>query len=79
MTNFEQAVKWMREGKKVKRKVWKEKLYFETNNKFKIDDDITKIIMDSYGEQVDYFTIAMFIAKDWEIYEETTLKEASTQ
>jgi hypothetical protein len=62
MANFEQAIKWLREGKKIKRPEWKEGSYWTLG----IDETVMwnkDIIAHIHLNQIE--------AKDWEIYEES--------
>jgi hypothetical protein len=61
MTDFKQAVEWMKEGKKVRRSFWSDKTWFirsKDNN-----------ILDNNGLQRHY-NIESIEATDWEIYQE---------
>ncbi len=65
MSDFKQAIKWMKEGKKVKRKLWQNSYIFLNKSKgegdYKIEGDMLTTL-----ELLGYYS---FEATDWEIYE----------
>ena len=67
MSDFQQAIKWLKEGKKIKRKLWQGSHLFlditDGDGNFKIRGD-----MHTTSENgLNYYSIE---ATDWEIYEE---------
>ena len=74
MSNFQQAIKWMKEGKKVRRKLWQNSYMFLNKSKgegnYKIEGDMLSTM-----EHLSYYS---FEATDWEIYgEEINLEKKS--
>lgn len=57
---FEYAVQWLKEGKKIRRKCWNPEVYIYLSN---------EAILWHNNNQVN-FRIRQFVADDWEIYEE---------
>lgn len=68
MADFKQAVEWIRDGKKVKRKEWRElllvldtgRIVFCSNEGIEYSNDRSNLFFQDY------------IASDWEIYDEKT-------
>ena len=63
MANFEQAVEWMKEGKKVRLRSWGENVYIYN------DGGMIKHSTERIRETFSFF-LTYFIATDWEIYKE---------
>jgi hypothetical protein len=63
MSDFQQVVRWLQSGKKVRRKIWGAESYIYGRE---------GIIRYQNGERA-YFCITHFTADDWEIYEEESL------
>ena len=60
MSNFKQAIKWMREGKKVRRPKWNEDSYWEMGSEERI----------CFHGRNAHVHLNQIEEKDWEIYEE---------
>jgi len=67
MADFKTAVEWMKQGKKVKIKIWVGGEYIYWNN---TNSNMAGNFKYSSGNIVDTFTIAMFESTDWVIFEE---------
>ena len=64
MSDFKQAIKWLNEGKKVRRSSWKNLDCFIYAEKY-----LEPILLAPSGRE-EWFGICDFEATDWEIYEE---------
>jgi hypothetical protein len=62
MADFMQAVKWMKEGKKVRRSFWDKNVFLQPNGR---NGEIT-----NNDGKTGQFSYCYFEATDWEIYEE---------
>jgi len=64
-SKFKQAIKWLKEGKKVRRSIWNDEQYI-----FLCDDSFEgrKILLQNNKEV--HLKFKQFDADDWEIYEE---------
>ncbi|GAG27729.1 unnamed protein product [marine sediment metagenome] len=72
MADFLKAVEWMKKGKKVRRKIWADKImYWYLADPKDMHTDI-KGYQGAHREdkEVDYFTPDLFQGKDWMIYKE---------
>ena len=72
MAEFKQAVKWMAEGKKVRRSCWDKDARYYKLLAFGTDETIKGINTNNEEYQA-YFDIDDFGADDWEIYYKETL------
>ena len=69
MADFQQAVKWMNQGKKVRRIFWEKDARYYKLLIFGVDETIKGINKNNKEYQA-YFGIDDFEAIDWEIYKE---------
>ena len=65
MTNFKQAIRWLREGKKIRRPSWDEKSYWELGK--------GEVICWTNGPFA-HVHLKQIKAYDWEIFEEDNFK-----
>jgi len=74
MVDFMQAVKWMREGKKVREEWWKKGIYV-----YPLTIDINSVIMrhldDKQEDERMQINLTCLEATDWQIYEMDSVKE----
>ena len=64
MSDFNQAIKWLKEGKKVRREDWDEGCFYILLSQIEYQN------LSGHDEEFDVFMKDDFEANDWEIYEE---------
>lgn len=66
MANFEQVIKWLREGKKVRRPIWKPRTFWALGK----DECVVCNHNNSDFLEIPHIHVEQLKAADWEIYED---------